>query len=193
MERAKREMTELKRGGGDVVESNVVSGGIARGWREDVEKELKGALNIFTAVSDDEGEEVRFLPKQKQVLRAKQEKISCLERELSHEFSTVANFDEETKRIQGDLERLNAQKSKVTGEMEKKRMEYEGEVRRNGRVKEAIGRSRGNSGGFARGIADKVSVEMNVVAQYIAAYHHYFENLRLWSYVPIYCCAGEQL
>jgi hypothetical protein len=40
-----------------------------------------------------------------------------------------------------------------------KKAEYEGEVRRNGRVKEAIGRSRGMSGGFARGIADKVSFE----------------------------------
>jgi chromosome segregation ATPase len=159
MERAKREMTELKRGGGDVVENNVVASNVARGWREDLERGIRAALAEFTVVSDnddDDESKERFMPRQKKILKEKQERISALERELSETNSTLASLEEETNRIQGELQRLNAQNSKMAGEVEKRRIECEGEMRRNVRVKEAIGRSRGNSGMFARGIADKV-------------------------------------
>ena len=135
MERAKREMSELKRGGGDVVESNVMMGDVARGWREDVESGIRAVLSGFSVVSEDEdGEEnVPFLRKQKQMLKSKQMNIAALEEELVNAKSALSNLDEETNRIQVDLERLNQQNSKVAGEMEKKKIEREGEVRRNGR------------------------------------------------------------
>eukprot|EP00956_Cyclotella_meneghiniana_P044145 scaffold303612_cov56-Cyclotella_meneghiniana.AAC.1 len=164
MERAKREMSELKRGGGDVVDSNVMMGDVARGWREDVESGIRAVLSGFSVVSEDEdGEEnVPFVRKQKQMLKSKQMNIAALEEELVNAKSALSNLDEETNRIQVDLERLNQQNSKVAGEMEKKKIEREGEVRRNGRVKEAIGRSRGNSGGFARAIAEKAQEQINL-------------------------------
>lgn len=136
MERAKREMTELKRGGGDVVDSNVMMGEVAKGWREDVESGIRAVLSGFSVVSSDEedGEEnVPFLRKQKQILKSKQMNIAALEEELVNTKSTLSNLDEETNRIQIDLERLNQQNSKVAGELEKKKIEREGEVRRNGR------------------------------------------------------------
>jgi hypothetical protein len=163
MERAKREMMEISREGGEVVENEVVHSNVCRGWKEEVAG-MQEILKEFSVVSEDEGEDnngqqgrgMKLIPKMKMMIQTKNREHVSLRRELEGYKSTVANLDDETSRIQVESGRLNAQNSKLQGEVEKKRMELEGEMRRNGRVKEAIGRSRGNSGGFARAIADKV-------------------------------------
>jgi chromosome segregation ATPase len=160
MERAKREMMEISREGGEVVENEVVHSNVARGWKEEVSG-MRSILNEFVVSSEEEnqGEQgMKLIPKMKMEIQTKKREHAALRRELEGYKSTVANLEDETSRIQAESGRLNAQNSKLQGEVEKKRMELEGEMRRNGRVKEAIGRSRGNSGGFARAIADKVSL-----------------------------------
>ena len=139
-----------------------VGGEVSKGWREQLEREMKAALDGINAITDDENEEnepARFLPRQKSALKSKIEGFESMASDLDRANATVAALEEETKRIHYDLHRLDSQNSKVLDELERKKAEYEGEVRRNGRVKEAIGRSRGMSRGFARGIADKVSFE----------------------------------
>ena len=155
MERAKREMTELKRGGGDVVECNAVEGNVNRGWKEGEMKEIASSLDGFGVVSDDE-ESLRYIPGKLKELRVKQQAIRGIGKELEAAKVTLKELNEETVRISGESERLNPKNGKVQGELEKRKIELEGEVRRNVRVKEAIGRSRQNSGAYARGIADKV-------------------------------------
>lgn len=165
MERAKREMGELKRGGGDIVEMCVVGGGVMSGWRDLLEGELKSMLDgpkgTDAVVDDDDkdGQSTKFLPRQKSILKSKKDAIASLGIELSGMLSTITQLDEETNRFHSDLNRLNQQNVEVAEEVEKRRVEYEVEVRRNTRVKEAIARSRAMSGSFARGIADKVSKE----------------------------------
>jgi hypothetical protein len=110
-------------------------------------------------VEEEDGQSTKFLPRQKSILKSKKDAIASLGTELSGMLSAITQLDEETNRIHSDLNRLNHQNAKVGEEVEKRRVEYEAEVRRNARVKEAIGRSRAMSGAFARGIADKVSKE----------------------------------
>ncbi|KAL3764844.1 hypothetical protein ACHAWO_006028 [Cyclotella atomus] len=165
MERAKREMMEISREGGEVVENEVVHSNVCRGWKEEVAG-MQEILREFSVVSDDEGDNgdgqggMKLIPKMKMMIQTKNREHVSLRRELEGYKSTVANLDDETSRIQVESGRLNAQNSKLQGEVEKKRMELEGETRRNGRVKEAIGRSRGKSGGFARAIADKAQEQI---------------------------------
>ncbi|KAL3784417.1 hypothetical protein HJC23_001301 [Cyclotella cryptica] len=167
MERAKREMGELKRGGGDIVESCVVGGGMLSGWRDLLEGEMKSMLDgpkCTAAISDNEegdGQCVKFLPRQKSVLKSKKDAIASLGAELSGTLSAIAQLNEETNRIHSELNRLNQQNVKVVDEAEKKRVEYEAEARRNARVKDAIGRSRAMSGAFARGIAEKAQEQVS--------------------------------
>ncbi|KAL7489532.1 hypothetical protein ACHAW6_015159 [Cyclotella cf. meneghiniana] len=167
MERAKREMGELKRGGGDIVEMCVVGGGVMSGWRDLLEGELKSMLDgpkSTDAVVDDDdkdGQSTKFLPRQKSILKSKKDAIASLGTELSGMLSTITQLDEETNRFHSDLNRLNQQNVEVAEEVEKRRVEYEVEVRRNTRVKEAIARSRAMSGSFARGIADQAQEQIS--------------------------------